>query len=45
LDEVTAITDMLQHERQDSGLLGRALHRFQNVFLICEIKRIVHGYK
>jgi len=36
---------MLQHERKDSGLLGLALDKFQNVFLVCEIKRIVHGYK
>jgi len=45
LDEVAAITDMLQHERKNSGLFGLALHRFQNFFLICEIKRIMHGYK
>jgi hypothetical protein len=43
LDEVTAITDMLQHERKDSGLLRLAFDSFQNVFLVGEIKGIVHG--
>ena len=45
LHEVTAITDMLQHERKDLGLLRLAFDRFQNVFLVGEVKRIMHGYK
>jgi len=45
LNEVTAITDMLQHQRKDSGLLRLALDGFQSVYLVCEIKRIVHRFK
>jgi hypothetical protein len=45
LDEVTAITNMLQHERKDPGLLRLAFDSFQNVFLVGEVKRIMHGYK
>jgi hypothetical protein len=45
LDEVAEITDMLQHDRKDSGLLRLAFDRFQNVFLVGEIKPIMHGYK
>ena len=36
---------MLQHERKDSGLLGLAFDRFQNVLLVGEVKRTMHGYK
>jgi len=43
LDKVTAIADMLQHERQDLCLLGVTPDSFESVFLVCEIKRIVHG--
>jgi len=45
LDKVAAITDMLQHERQDLCLLGLTPDSFESVFLACEIKRIVHGDK
>jgi len=45
LDKVTAITDMLQHERQDLCLLGLTADGFKSVFLVCKIKRIVHGNK
>ena len=44
-DKVTAITDMLQHEHNDLCLLGNALNSFESVFLVCEIKRIMHGNK
>jgi hypothetical protein len=43
LDKVTAITDMLKHERKDLRLPGNTLDSFKNVFLVCEIKRIAHG--
>jgi len=45
LNKVTAITDMLQHERKDLCLLGITPDSFETVFLICEIKRIVHSDK
>jgi len=45
LDKVTAITDMLQHQRKDLCLPGNTLDSFETVFLVCEIKRIVHGDK
>jgi len=45
LDKVTAIADMLQHERKDLCLLGLTPDSFEGVFLACEIKRIVHGDK
>jgi len=40
LDKVTAITDMLQHERQDLCLLGLTPDSFESVFMACEIKRM-----
>jgi hypothetical protein len=43
LDEVTATTDIPQHESDDVGLLGVGLHAFQSIFVVCEIKRIVHA--
>jgi len=45
LDKVTAIADMLQHERKDFSLLGLTPDSFESVFLAREIKRIVHGDK
>jgi hypothetical protein len=45
LDKVTAITDMLQHERNDLCLSGNTLDSFESVFPVCEIKRIMHGVK
>ena len=45
LDKVTAITDVLQHESKDMCLFGDALDSFESVFLVGEIKRIVHGAK
>jgi len=45
LDKVTAIADMLKHERQDLSLLGLTPDSFESVFLVCKIKRIVHGDK
>jgi hypothetical protein len=43
LDEVTAITDMLKHERKDLCLPGNKADGFENVFLICELEPIAHG--
>jgi hypothetical protein len=43
LDKVTAITDVLQHERKDLGLPGNTVDDFESIFLICEIKCITHG--
>ena len=43
LDKVTAITDVLQHERKDLCLPGNTLDGFESVLLVCEIKRIIHG--
>jgi hypothetical protein len=43
LDKVTAVADMLQHEREDLRLPGNTVDDFESVFLICEIKRITHG--
>jgi len=45
LDKVTAIADMLQHERKDLCLPRLKLDSFEGVFLACEIKCIVHGDK
>jgi len=45
LDKVTAIADMLQHERKDLCLLGLTPNDLESVFLACEIKRIVHRNK
>jgi len=45
LDEVAAITDMLQHKRKDLCLPENTPNSFESVFLVCEIKRIVHGEK
>ena len=45
MDKVTAITDILQHESKDLSLLGLGLDRFQSVFVVCEIKRVMHGFK
>jgi len=45
LDKVTAITDMLQHQRKDLCLRGHTPDSFETVFLVCEIKRIVHSDK
>ncbi len=36
---------MLQHERKDLCLLGTTPDGFETVFLVCEIKPIVHGDK
>jgi len=38
---------MLQHERKDFCLPGNTLdsYSFETVFLVCKIKRIVHGDK
>jgi len=43
LDKVTATTDILKHESKDFGLLGVGLDGFQSVFVVREIKRVVHG--
>jgi hypothetical protein len=43
LDKVTAIADMLKHQRKDLCLPGNTLDSFENVFLVCEIERIAHG--
>jgi len=45
LDKVTATTDILQHKSEDFGLLGLGLDGFQGVFVVCEIKRVVDGFK
>jgi len=45
LDKVTAITDILQHKSKDLSLLGLGLDGFQCVFVVCEIKRVVHALK
>jgi len=45
LDKVTAITDMLQHQRKDLGLLGFTLDNFESAFLVCKIESVVHGNK
>jgi len=45
LDKVTATTDILQHKSEDFGLLGLGLDGFQSVFVVCEIKRVVHAFK
>jgi len=44
LDKVTAITDILQHKSKDFGLLGVGLDGFQSVFVVREIKRVVHSF-
>jgi len=36
---------MLQHERKDLGLPGLTPDGFEIVFLVCEIKRVAHGFK
>jgi hypothetical protein len=43
LDKVTAIADMLQHERKDLRLPGNAFYCLESVFLISEIKGITQG--
>jgi hypothetical protein len=43
LDKVTAIADMLQHERKDLCLPGDAVDSFENLFPVCEIKGVTHG--
>ena len=43
LDKVTAIADMLQHERKDLCLSGHTVDSFESFFPICEIERIAHG--
>jgi hypothetical protein len=43
LDKVTAITDMLKHQRKDLSLPGNTLDGFEYIFLVCEIERIAHG--
>jgi len=45
LDKVTAITDILQHKSKYLSLLGLGLDGFQCVFVVCEIKCIVHAFK
>jgi len=45
LDKITAATDILQHESKNLGLLGVGLDGFQSVFVVREIKRVVHGFK
>jgi len=44
LDKVTATTDIPQHRSKDFGLLRVGLDGFQCVFVVREIKRIVHGF-
>jgi len=44
-DKVTAITDMLQHQRKVLGLFGLMLDNFESVFLVCKIERVMHGNK
>jgi hypothetical protein len=34
---------MLQHESEDSCLFGLRLDGFQSVFMMCKIKRVMHG--
>jgi len=36
---------MLQHERKDLRLPRNTPDGFESFFLVCEIKRIVHGDK
>jgi hypothetical protein len=45
LDKVAATTNIPQHESKDIRLLGLGLNgfQFQNVFMACEIKCIVHA--
>ena len=43
LDKVTAVTDMLQHERKNLCLPGNTVDSFESLFSICEIKRIAHS--
>jgi hypothetical protein len=43
LDKVTAIADMLQHERKDLRLPGNTVDGFESVFLVYEIKGIAYG--
>jgi len=45
LDKVTATTDIPQHHNKEFGLLRIGLDGFQSVFLVREIKRVVHGFK
>jgi len=45
LDKVTATTDIPQHHSQYFGLLGVGLDGFQSIFVVREIKRVVHGFK
>jgi len=45
LDKVTAITYVLQHKSKDLSLLGLGLDGFQCVFVVREIKRVVHAFK
>jgi len=44
LDKVTATTNTPQHHSKDFGLLGIGLDGFQSVFVVREIKRVVHGF-
>jgi len=45
LDKVTATTDIAQHKSKDFGLLRAGLDGLQSVFVVREIKRVVHGLK
>jgi len=44
LDKVTATTDIPQHQSKDFRLLGVGLDAFHGVFVVREIKRVVHGF-
>ena len=43
LDKVTAVTDVLQHERKDLLLLWNTLNSVEMRLLVCEVKCIVHS--
>jgi len=45
LDKVAATTNILQHESKDFGLFRLRLDGFQSVFMMCEIKCVVHGFE
>ena len=43
LDKVTAVTDVLQHERKDLLPLWNTLNSVEMLLLVCEVKCIVHS--
>jgi len=45
LNKVAATTDIPQHHSKDFGLLRVGLDGLQSVFVVREIKRVVHGFK